>query len=462
MNDLKSAVNRLQNQPLSDTKHYNAVSKSKNRSRNLIVKDDVYYWPDDGNLFTTSAADMPILNSPDYNAAYAVASGPYWPIPKPQTSPDIHGMPYAANVGTFTFTRTFTGDSKEVTYIMLTTCPEAQQVVLAHSRLLKNNNYSFPPTNTGDYKTNNAATAVSNWTQVDPRLMISGLDVDESVLQQTMGGEVRFSITLPWQSIATVAVLDPLLAPSYIGNKLPNRPIVDTSRDYGKLYSYYGLSGTHVHGGGSSDMSSDRLYNMGTSRHVLTGGGTSSTMNLSYRLIPNTQSWTYLDNNSNIVPGPFTGHPIIMIELPANQTVSVSAAGWVSYNVTVNPQTAVGSLLSQKAPIATFHATNVKNIPITVVSSTNGNNFSEMPYAGTQVSLPNPALYSGAGVESNPSLIKPMLTSLINNLAPKFKQLINNPTVRRIGATGLQRAITYLAQKAPTVARTAAPLLLTM
>lgn len=468
MKRLEQAVKNLGNQPLSDVEHYGALSKNKNKGRLLRVKDDVYSWPDDGNLFTTSAADMPLLNSPDYNAAYAIAAGPFWPVPKPQTNPDVKGMPYASNVGTFTFTRTFTSGA-DTSYIMLTTCPEAQQVVTATSRTTKDNNYSFPPSNTGDYAKNNAPSAVSNWTQVDPRLMITGEDVDSAMLQQTMGGEVIYDITLPWQSIATVAVLDPLQAPSYIGNKLPNGPIPDADRNFQSLFSYYSLNGVHIHGAGSADMPSDRLYGMGTSRHVLTGGGTSSTMRLTYRLVPNTQSWVYLSTNSAIIPGPFTGNPILMIELPPNQTVSVSASGWVSYCVTVNPQTSVGALLSQKAPIATFHSTAVKNIPMTVVASTAAGSecCSEMPYAGAPVMSRSSAANSlvpsgGANVSSSPSIIRPMLSTMLGHMSPIFKKIISHPGVRRFGATSLQRMISFLAQRGPAIASAASPLLLTM
>lgn len=372
-----------------------AMRKRVDTMRTGVVgnKDYGYSWRSDGNLITTPMSALSALQTADYNAVYATVGGPHFPVPLPQTNSESSGFSYTANVGYLSLTRTIVAPNNKTTYVVMTCTPEATQPFQVFSRVDADNYFSFPPSN-GDYKKNNAPTATSNWVQTDPRTMIAGSTPSPSAFQQFMGGEIRAQLSVPWNGIATVGVLDPLIAPSYLGNKMNHLALARSGFDIQREFEYYALNGIHVHGAGSQDMPASRLFEMASSRAVLNGGGNASTFSFGWRQIPNTQEWVYLSNSADIIPGPFNGSPIIVIELPPGQTISIAVAGHLAYNVSVDPTTSVGALLSQDSPIATPHCTNVRNIPMTVNCGTTSIH-PEFPYTGvnlqsnTSRTLPN-------------------------------------------------------------------------
>lgn len=421
---LDSAISRFSKVAGADTRQMEKMRRrAKNYNAGVVGHPEYgYSWRSDGNLVTTPMSSLSALQTADYNAVYATIGGPHFPVPKPQTNSESNGFSYTANVGFLSLTRTYVSPSNETTYIVITCTPEAVNPIHVCSRVQANNNFSFPPSN-GDYKKNNAPTATSNWVQTDPRIMVAGENPSPSAFQQFMGGEVRGMLSVPWNGIATIGVLDPLISPSYLGNKMNHLANSRTGYDITREFEYYALNGVHVHGAGSQDMPASRLFEMASSRAVINGGGNASTFGFGWRQIPNTQEWTYLANNADIVPGPFNGSPIIVIELPPSQTISLSMSGFLGYNVSVDPTSAVGALLSQDSPIATPHSTNVRNIPMTVNCGTTSVH-PEFPFTG--IKLP-----------TNTSQVQPSIGSSV--MSSKGVSGLGNviSALRRVAAGGL-------------------------
>lgn len=440
------------------TEHMMRVAENAARGRSKLVSNSAgYSWRGDGNVVTSDFADFPEFQTSDYNVLYAEAGGPTWPVPKPVTNPESASNPYASNVGCLTLTRTYkAGDLTE--YIVITACPESTDPITSWQMDAKDTFYypavSSPKAPT--YKTR----VDSNWIQMEPRLMITGQSGNSRRLQQHMGGEIRFDVSVPWDSTASVATLDPLIAPSVCGNKLPHarQPIVNNA-DSKNAYYYYELLGH------SEQVTAGELYAMGSTRVVLNGGGTRSNLSGAWRTIPNSQDWSYMTGEASpAYPGPWSACPVVIIELPPYQTVSVSLAGWLAYNVQLDPTTPVGALLAQDAPICTPHMSAIKNVPMTIVSVVDGSAVAEMPYVGMSLNhslTTSNSIGNGVNTAKGRASVQNVLSSLGSlasraarsggtHLLAAAKTAAANPHVR---AAGLRLLRSLLARASQTLVK---------
>lgn len=401
-NQHRSNLNQAVDQILGVVKDRNSASRNT-FSKGLSVgrTQSGYAWRGggDGNIFG-DYEDVSALNSSDYNVTYSIIGQANWPVPRPSVNNESVGIPYASVVGSFAYSHTITSGANPM-YVYITINPTDK----------------FPmAVGYGDGAVRAARDTFHNqtfstWVVTDPRLPITGNSAQSQ--QQFMGGDFRMSFSVPFDVTAAMSVLDPMLQPTVVGNKAGLHILPGTPGHQPEVS--FNISGN------DTCLLSD-LFNYGTHRQILNGASGSSTVELSTRLIPNTADWEMIRPTTASYASAFGGFPVYCIMVPPQKSVSISAAGWVAYNVQVNPLSDVGQLLTGSCPITTPFATQVKNTPMTVVTSKN-HQCSSSAYGFSVAEAPNPShqAMSVSAPTAQPGIMVRAVKGLVQRAVSAFR-----------------------------------------
>jgi len=416
LDNLTAKINML-NKSMGNVGNLNLKSnlQGKQNAKKLKISDSGYTWRDDGNLITSNFSDYPDLGVSDYNILYAVASHYDWPVPKPITNQEVNGIPYVANAGYYNMSVTLTAGAT-TTYAVLCPCNENQNPMSCYI----GDALSFAwASNTAPVITG-STTTFSNWVQIDPRVMVQG--TGSTGLQQSMGGSLEVIVNVPWESTVNVGTLDPLLSPSVVGNKMPYTKITgDSSRpSFKDDFAYYRV-------GNDLTVTGASLFSLSSEKFVLTGGGNANQITFCTRTVPNTQEWCYSGTLISPDPGIFTGNQLIVVQIPPNQTASISVNGWASYCAEIDTTSSVGALLSQDCPLAVPYISNVKNVPNTIACTLNMGAVGRQLHSNTAVG--SAPLNASVDTVKGKSLIG-KVSDVFKKGLPVLKRLYMNPAVR--------------------------------
>jgi hypothetical protein len=319
---------------------------------------------------------------PEYNPAYqAAGAGYHMPVPRPRH--EFQGrFPYNMVTGSFSSTLPLTAGS---TYLF---CPTPEK--LTPMSIYYQTDATFqaqalvPQIN--DYTASQLSAVAVAWRGAEPRGLLANLQSVtlttgactkiDTALQQFMGGALKVTVSVPYNSQAVVYSYEPEKNSQFITGR--SMPIYGSTELSVPLASQVPTTCQCCMNVANQTIVNTMALVMATVSHVYpVVGSTTSAVTYGAAALSGTQTgwipYATCTSISNGAPGyweagcfplnNFTadmcmGHPFFIVQAPASSSVTVTVEGHCTYAVSLDSSNATAELLSQSSPCARKHCSD--------------------------------------------------------------------------------------------------------